>query len=71
MTQLEQLCALPTSERMQLVEDLWDSIAESPSEVRLTKAQTIELDRRLDDMGENPKAGIEWSELKSKILNSL
>jgi len=41
---------LSVSERIQLVEDLWDSIAVSAADIPLTAAETQELDRRLDDV---------------------
>ena len=39
---------LPVSERIKLVEDLWDSIAADQSALPLTTAQKTELDQRLD-----------------------
>lgn len=39
---------LPVSERIQLVEDLWDSIAADQKSLPLTPPQKAELDRRLD-----------------------
>lgn len=39
---------LPLDERIQLVEDLWDSIAEDQNALPLTPEQRAELDRRLD-----------------------
>lgn len=39
---------LPLDERIQLVEDLWDSIAADQSALPLTPEQRAELDRRLD-----------------------
>lgn len=39
---------LGVTERIQLVEDIWDTIVELPEEVPLTDEQKIELDRRLD-----------------------
>ena len=42
------LRALPVEERLKLVEDLWDSIAEDQAALPLTDAQRAELDRRLD-----------------------
>jgi putative addiction module component (TIGR02574 family) len=39
---------LPLDERIQLVEDLWDSIAADSSALPLTPEQRAELDRRLD-----------------------
>jgi hypothetical protein len=37
---------LTPEERIQLAEDLWDSLAEIPESVPLTEAQAEELDRR-------------------------
>ena len=37
--------SLSVPERIQFVEDLWDSIAELPEEVPLTDEQKTELDR--------------------------
>jgi putative addiction module component (TIGR02574 family) len=71
MTEIDQLRALPVSERIQLVEDLWDSIAAETDFVRLSEAQTKKLDRRLDGFEEAPGEGVEWSTLKARILGSL
>jgi len=38
---------LPVEERMKLVEDLWDSIAEDCKALPVTTEQKAELDRRL------------------------
>lgn len=71
MTGLEQLRELSVSERIQLVEDLWDTIATDSETVQLSEAQTMELNRRLDRFEENPGEGVEWNVLKTRILNSL
>lgn len=39
---------LPVEQRMQLVEDLWDSIAADQAALPLTDEQRVELDRRLE-----------------------
>jgi putative addiction module component (TIGR02574 family) len=39
---------LPIEERMELVEDLWDSIAADRTALPLTPEQRAELDHRLD-----------------------
>ncbi len=41
------LAQLRLAERIQLVEDLWDTIAATPEAVPVTDAQKTELDRRL------------------------
>ncbi len=61
--------ALSIPERIQLVEDIWDSIAEDSSEsVQLTQAQREELDRRLADYEAHPEDGVPWEEVKRRIL---
>ncbi len=42
------LRTLPIDERIQLVEDIWDSIAADQMALSITDEQKKELDRRLD-----------------------
>jgi putative addiction module component (TIGR02574 family) len=43
-----KLRELPVEERIKLVEDLWDSIAEDRKALPVTAEQKAELDRRLE-----------------------
>ena len=61
------LLDLSVSERIQLVEDLWDSIAEVPEEVPLSDAQKAELDQRLEAYRRNPLAGSPWETVRERI----
>jgi len=61
------LLELPVSERLRLVEDLWDSIIAVPEAVPLTEEQKEELDRRLDAYHRNPEAGSPWDVVKKRI----
>lgn len=61
---------LSISERIQLVEDIWDSIAAEPNAVPLTEAQREELDCRLADAAANPGVGKPWSEVGARLLDS-
>jgi len=63
------LLELSTSERIQLVEDLWHSILAVPESVQLTEAQKQELDRRLDAYHQNPDAGSPWELVRERIRN--
>lgn len=45
---IDNLRELPIIKRIELLEDLWDSIAEDQNALTLTKEQRDELDRRLD-----------------------
>lgn len=65
---LSDVLELPVSERLKLVEAIWDSIAEAPEALELTEAQRTELDRRLDDYEKNPDAGSPWPDVKARIL---
>jgi putative addiction module component (TIGR02574 family) len=65
------LSTLSVSERIQLVEDLWDSIAAETGEVPLTAAQIAELERRLADMERDPQAGDSWETVRARIEKRL
>ena len=67
---LSDVLELPVSERIELVCDLWDSIAQVPEKVALTPEQSAELDRRLGAYRLSPTAGSPWSEVKARILSS-
>jgi len=61
------ILSLSVAERIQLVEDIWDTIIELPQEVPLTDEQKIELDRRLDAYHQNPDEGSPWGEVRDRI----
>lgn len=66
-TQLSEILQLSVAERIQLVEDIWDSIAVTPEAVPLTEEQKAELDRRVESYRANPKDGVMWQDLKNKL----
>jgi len=69
-TQLSDILELTIAERIQLAEDIWDSVAAFPEAIPLTDAQKAELDRRLQAYAQNPSGGISWDELKDKLRKS-
>ena len=54
-------------ERLELVEEIWDSLAERPETVPLTAGQKAELDRRLEEMERDGGDGIPWEEVLRQI----
>ena len=58
---------LSIAERLQLVQDIWDSITLSPDLVPLTDKQQQELDARLELYNQNPDSGKSWEEVKKKF----
>ena len=68
-TQFSEILQLSVAERIQLVEDIWDSIANVPESVMLTEAQQTEIERRIEAHRANPNEGISWNDLKNNLLN--
>ncbi|MEO8436363.1 MAG: addiction module protein [Pyrinomonadaceae bacterium] len=58
---MERAKKLSISDRILLVEEIWDTIAEENQAFELTDAQKRELDRRLDSARSNPGVGRTWS----------
>jgi len=58
---------LEVSERLQLVEDLWDSIAANPEAVPVYDWQKEELKRRKQNFLKDPESGSSWEEVKRRI----
>jgi len=65
--QLEEILRLSIEERIQLVEAIWDSIADNPETLPLTDAQREELDRRLAEHRRNPQAARPWPEVRDSL----
>jgi putative addiction module component (TIGR02574 family) len=70
MNHLPQLLKVSVAERIQLGEDIWDSIASEASAVELSDEIREELDRRLDDQEANPGIGHSWPEVKARLLTT-
>lgn len=58
-----EILALPASERMLLVEAIWDSIAAVPEALELTQWQKDELDRSLAEFEADPDSGATLEEV--------
>jgi putative addiction module component (TIGR02574 family) len=67
-TSIAEVLALPVDERLELVETIWESIAELPESLQLSQAQEAELDRRLDTYRKDPIAGSPWPEVMARVL---
>jgi putative addiction module component (TIGR02574 family) len=61
---------LSPAEKLQLVEDLWDDLAATPSDVPIHEWQKEELARRMANLMQNPSAGLSWDEVKRRIRKS-
>ena len=60
---------LPISERIQLVEDIWDSIAEdTPSALNLLPEERAELRRRHSAHQADPSSSIPWEQVRATLF---
>lgn len=58
---------LTPEERIQLAEDLWDSLDERPEILPLTDAQAEEIDRRLEAYRRDGDPGQPWGAVLDRI----
>ena len=65
---LADVLDLSVAERIQLAEDIWDTIPKASEAPKITDAQRAELDRRLEAHRKNPDAGSSWEDVKARIL---
>jgi putative addiction module component (TIGR02574 family) len=63
----ESVFDLSPSEKLQLVEDLWDDLAATPEHVPVHNWQVQELERRKANLSGNPASGLSWEEVKRRI----
>jgi putative addiction module component (TIGR02574 family) len=63
--------ALSTAERLDLLEQLWDSLSGNPTAIPLTEAQREELDRRDAELEKDIRLGrplgIPWDQVLKEI----
>ena len=58
---------LSSSEKLQLVEDLWDDLAATPEAIPVHEWQKQELERRRENYQKNPGSGSSWEDVKKRI----
>lgn len=58
---------LSASEKLQLVEDLWDDLAAVPETVPVHDWQKEELTRRKANLMKHPASGLSWEEVKRRV----
>jgi putative addiction module component (TIGR02574 family) len=58
---------LSPSEKLQLVEDLWDDLASTPEDVPVHDWQKQELARRKANLLNNPACALSWEEAKESV----
>jgi len=60
---------LSIPERIQLVEDIWDTIAAQADRVELTEKEKKIIDERLKAYHQNPNLGSPWQDVFKRIVS--
>jgi putative addiction module component (TIGR02574 family) len=58
---------LPIPERIQLVEEIWDSIAQDAKALPLSDEMRAELDRRWAEHERDPSSAVPWEQVRSEL----
>ena len=64
---VQEIDTLSVAEKIQLVEELWDSVAISNAKIPVLAWQKQELDRRNQNFLSNPNSGMSWKEVKKSV----
>ena len=67
-SEFPEVFALSVEKKIELVTELWDSIAEATP---LSEVQRAELDRRLEEHKKNPENAVPWETVKASIISRL
>jgi putative addiction module component (TIGR02574 family) len=62
-----EIASLSLQERLQLLDELWESLSRTPEMIPLTAAQREEIERRLDEINRDGPVGIPWDEVLRQI----
>lgn len=59
---------LSIPERIQLVEEIWDTIASQAREMDLSEEEKKLIDKRLEAYHRDPESGAPWEEVYQRII---
>ena len=67
-----EILKLSPAERIQLAEDLWDSVAAQPELLPpLSDDQRKEIERRLAEHARDPSTAFTWEEVRARLWSRL
>ena len=68
---LQDILKLSVSERILIVEAIWDSIAEGEKQIDLSSETKQIIDERVESHRKNPNEGSSWNNVKARINSQL
>jgi len=63
----KEIQSLSVADRLQLLEEIWDSLIETPEAIPVTAAQHKELERRRRAHARNPSAAKSWAQVRARL----
>ncbi len=63
----DELLKLSAAERLELVEELWESLSDDDPALALTEAQREDLEHRLAEADADSTGGAPWEEVRERI----
>ncbi|HLL45284.1 MAG TPA: addiction module protein [Longimicrobiaceae bacterium] len=66
-TPLSELLKLSEAERIQLAQDLWDSIPAQSAALPLDEEQLREMERRVAEHQADPASAVPWEEARARL----
>ena len=66
---IDAILDLPAAERVEVVQQIWESIAAHPETLAITEAQRAELERRWQALQRDPDAGESWEDVQRSLAS--
>jgi putative addiction module component (TIGR02574 family) len=67
---IPEIGKLDPADKLQLVGELWNQLAEQSDTLEVDESIVAELDRRMEDYSNDPSKVTSWEEAKMRILRS-
>ena len=58
---------MSVTDRLKLLDDIWETLLDEPEALPLTGAQVREIDRRLEAYRQQGDRGISWAEMEQRL----
>ena len=66
---IDEIKNLNVQKKLEIVEDIWQSIFKSGENLPVSAAHKKDLDKRLKNYKDNPDDGSTWEEVKKRIVS--
>lgn len=67
-TILIEVDSWPVADRIRLVQEVWNRLADEGHHLELSEGMKLEIDRRLSAYAANPNAAIPWEQVEAEAL---